>query len=113
MLVLKTLPAALAMLLLAAHFLRGGCLPAVLACLLLLPICFVRATWARLTVRSVLAAAVVIWLATAWRIAEARTAAGESGLRALLILGAVAAFTGFAAWLLPDDPAAGEPEPSD
>ncbi len=101
---LKTLPAALAVLLLAAHFLRAGSLLIVLGCLALLPVCALRKPWARITVRSALLAAVVIWLGTAWRVAAARAATGESGTRAMLILGGVAAFTGLAAWLLPDPP---------
>ena len=108
---LKTLPAALAVLLLAAHFLRSGSLLFVLACLALVPVCFVRAPWARITVRSALVAAVVIWLATAWRVAAARAAAGEPGTRAFSILVGVAAFTALAAWLLPGDPPSDEPEP--
>lgn len=99
--VLKSLPAALASLLLAAHFLRSGALPLVLACLVLLALCFVRRPWARITVRSALAAAVAVWLMTAWRLAGLREAAGQPAGRLWLILGAVAAFTAFAAWLLP------------
>ncbi len=109
--VLKTLPAVLAVLLLAAHFLRAGSLLFVVACLALIPVCFVRNPWARITVRSALLAAVVIWLGTAWRVAGARGLAGESGTRALLILAAVAAFTALAAWLLPGDSPGDEPEP--
>jgi hypothetical protein len=106
---LKTLPAALALLLLAAHFLRSGGLLFVFACLALLPVCFVRAAWAGIAVRSALIAGVVIWSATAWKIAGVRAAAGESATRAMLILGGVAAFTAFAAWLLPGaEPECGE-----
>ena len=112
MLVLQLIPVIVSLLLLAAHFNRAGNLLFVFACLALLPVCFVRAPWARITVRSALLAAVVIWLGTAWRIAGVRSAAGESSTRLWLILGAVAAFTAFAAWLLPDPPAAG-PEPDE
>jgi hypothetical protein len=38
---------------------------------------------------------------TAWRIAQSRMNAGMPYLRMLAILGAVAAFTAFAAWILP------------
>ena len=107
---LRALPAALAVLLLAAHFTRSGCLPFVLACLVLLPLCFVRRPWAVIAVRSALAVGVLIWLNTAWRLAGARAAAGEPSARMWLILGAVAAFTALAAWLLPGDSPSPEAE---
>ncbi len=110
MIVVKTLSAALAVLLLAAHFSRAGNLLFALACLALVPVCFGRSPRARITVRSVLIAGVVVWLGTAWRIAGARAAAGEPATRMWLILGAVAAFTAVAAWLLPKPPD-DEPEP--
>ena len=98
---LKSLPAALAVLLLGAHFLRSGGPALTFFCLLLLPVCFVRRPWAAITVRSVLAVAVLIWLNTAWRLAAHREAAGEPSGRLWLILGGVAVFTALAAWLLP------------
>jgi hypothetical protein len=48
-----------------------------------------------------LSAGCVVWVITAWRIAQSRMSAGTPYLRMLAILGAVAAFTAFAAWILP------------
>jgi hypothetical protein len=43
----------------------------------------------------------VIWIVTAWRIAQSRIEAGTPYVRMLVILGAVAVFTAFAGWVLP------------
>lgn len=101
MAILRTVPAVLASLLLAAHFLRAENLPLVVGCLLLAVAVAIPRPTVRLACRLLLAAGVPIWLLTAWRIAQARLDAGAPYVRMLVILGAVAAFTLLAAWLLP------------
>lgn len=93
-------PAGLALLLLSAHFFRAG--QPVLAALPVaaLGLLFVRARWAARILQAALLVGVAEWLRTAWVFAAARAAAGQPYARLLLILGAVATFTGLAAWLL-------------
>ena len=98
---LRTMPAVLASLVLAAHFSRAGNPLLVAASLALVPVLFVPQSGIRVFCRICLAAAAFEWLFTAWRIAHVRVAAGQPYLRMLAILGAVAGFTAFVAWLLP------------
>jgi len=98
---LRTIPAVLAVLVLGAHFYRAGSLVPVAACLALVPVLFVRRPAVRLACRLCLAAGAVVWIVTAARISRYRMAGGQPYLRMLAILCAVAAFTAFAAWLLP------------
>ncbi|WP_243303057.1 hypothetical protein [Geothrix oryzisoli] len=102
MAVLRRLPALLALLMLGAHFLRGGETPLVLLCLLLLVPLFVPRPWAQATVRWALALGALVWLWTLTGDVRQRLAFGEPWLRLVFILGAVAAFTAWAAWLLRD-----------
>jgi hypothetical protein len=100
----RTLPAVLAAMFLGAHFFRAGRLVLVAACLVLAALLFVSSPGLRTFCRICLAVGVLVWLIAAWRIARVRIAAGEPYLRMLAILGAVAAFTAFAAWILPPGP---------
>ncbi|KAB2949166.1 MAG: hypothetical protein F9K18_15330 [Thermoanaerobaculia bacterium] len=97
---LRLLPAGLAVLLLGAHFFRARLLPGVAAALVLLALLFVPRAWAARAVQAGLALGALEWLRTAWVFAAARRAQGAPHLRLWLILGAVAAFTALAAWLL-------------
>ena len=90
----------LALLLLGAHFFRGGLVWLTVACLGLLALLFVRANWASRTLQAALALGTLEWLRTAWGFASARAAQGQPYGRLLLILGAVAAVTAVAALLL-------------
>jgi len=99
--VLRTIPAVISFLLIGAHFLRRGDHPIVFLCLLLLPLPFVRRWPARFLSIVLLSAGGVGWLVIAWRLAEARQGLGEPYTRMTLILGGVALFTFFSAWLLP------------
>ena len=98
---LKTLPAALASIVLGAHFLRAGSSLLVLFCLVLIPLCFLPKPRARGVVRFSLYVGVIIWLMTAMRIVGSKIDAGLPAGRSLVILIAVASFTAFAAWILP------------
>jgi hypothetical protein len=92
--------AGLALLLLAAHFFRAGLIPLTALCVVLVALLFIRATWAVRTLQTVLALGTLEWLRTAWVFAAARAAQGQPYGRLLAILGAVAAVTALAAWLL-------------
>ena len=90
---------ALALLLLAAHFFRGGLFPLAALSFGLVTLLFVPRPWAALVLRAALALGSIEWLRTAWDLSAKRALAGEPYARMLLILGAVAAFTVVAAWL--------------
>jgi len=99
--VLRSIPSVLAALLLAAHFYRAAALVPAAFCVAAVALVFIRHPSAVLALRIGLAAGTVVWLVTAWRIAQARMDAGTPYLRMLAILTAVAAFTAVAAWILP------------
>ena len=98
---LRSIPAVLAALLLAAHFYRAAAIVPAAFCVAAVLLVFIRRPSAALALRVGLAAGTVVWLVTAWRIAQARMDAGTPYFRMLAILGAVAAFTAFAAWIYP------------
>ena len=103
----RTALPALAALLLAAHFHRGGITVAAGAALGLAALAFVRRRWARRWVQAGLAVGVLVWLHTAWLLASGRAAQGQPYGRLVAILGAVAGLTALAAWLarpVPTDP---------
>lgn len=88
--VLLLLPAVLSALVLAAHFLRRGALPAVALCLALLALPAVRRPWAARALQVALALAVVVWTSTLPGLVAARRALGEPWERLAAILGTVA-----------------------
>ena len=110
MFVVRRLPALLALLLLGAHFLRFGQLALVLLYLILLAPLFVPRPWPQALVRWALALGALVWLWTLAGGVRTRLAFGEPWLRLAFILGAVAAFTAWAAWLLRDDRKTGSSE---
>jgi presenilin-like A22 family membrane protease len=97
----RTTPAVLALIVLAAHFYRAEAVVPAIVCVAAIALVFLRRPWPVLIVRLGLSAGSVLWLITAWRIAQSRMNAGMPYFRMLAILGAVAAFTAFAAWILP------------
>jgi hypothetical protein len=106
---LRSIPAVLAALLLAAHYVRAASYALAAVCVAAIVLLFFSRPWATVALRAGLAAGVLVWAATAWRIASLRMSEGRPYGRMLLILGAVAAFTAFAAWILPR-PQAGRAE---
>jgi len=92
--------AAVALLVLGAHFFRAGLLPLAAACVVLPALFIVRAPWASRVLQVTLALGVLEWLRTAWLFAAARAAAGLPYARLLLILGGVALLTAMAALAL-------------
>lgn len=87
---LLLLPAGLSLLVLGAHFLRRGQLAGVAGCLALIGLLFVPRRWAARLVQLALLAGTVIWVRTLAQLLPERRAAGESWVRLVAILGAVA-----------------------
>jgi hypothetical protein len=90
---LRLLPAALALLVLGAHFVRAGHLALVAAALALVALLFVRRPWAARIVQVALVLGAVEWLRTLAVLAQERRAAGAPYLRMTLILASVALAT--------------------
>ena len=97
--VLLYLPIVLALLLLAAHFLRYGNTVIVVGIAALSGLLFVRRAWAARIIQLVLVAGTVEWLRTLAMLVQERMALGAPYLRMAVILGLVAAVTAFAALL--------------
>lgn len=91
---------AFALVLLGAHFFRAAWVPLTVACLGLVALLFVRASWASRTLQVALALGTLEWLRTAWVFASARAGFGQPYGRLLVILGAVALTTALAALVL-------------
>ncbi|MBI3129983.1 MAG: hypothetical protein HYZ13_01360 [Acidobacteria bacterium] len=101
---LRALPAIFALLLISAHLMREGQSILILPCLALGGLAFLRRAWTVRTLQTALALAALEWIRTLLLIREARLEAGLPWLRMSLILGGVAAFTLWAAWLLRPEP---------
>jgi hypothetical protein len=86
-------PVVLSLLVLAAHFLRGGESALVSGSLALLALLFVRRPWAARLLQLALALGAVEWAITLVGLARYRAQAGEPATRMAIILGAVAAVT--------------------
>jgi len=96
---LRLIPVYLSTLLLAAHFLRAGWMPAVVAALLSPFILLIKRKWAARTMQMILFCASIEWVRTLLGIMAHRRAAGEPWLRMAAILGAIAVFTACSALL--------------
>ncbi len=97
---LRRIPALLSLLLLGAHFLRFGHLLWVGLCLVLLGPLFVPRAGAQSTVRWALTLGALVWIWTLVSDVRERLAFELPWLRLVAILGAVALFTAWSAWLL-------------
>ncbi len=98
---MRFIPAALASLLLAAHFFRSGNQLLVLASLGVSFLPLIRRPEARIAHRLLLLAGACEWIRTSYRLAGVRIQLGEPWIRMAIILGAVALFTAASALLLP------------
>lgn len=94
---IKLLPAIFSCLLLAAHFLRAGLIPLVLIALLLPFLLFVRQAWVARSMQIALALGSLEWLRTLSALIDMRQEAGQTWTKLAVIIGTVAAFTGFSA----------------
>jgi hypothetical protein len=97
--VLLLIVPALALLLLAAHFMHAGLEPIAAVCILLVALLLLPRPWAARVVQLVLVAGVVEWVLTAVTLVEARVEQGQPYLRLVAILCGVAVFTAVAAAL--------------
>lgn len=87
------IPIVLSLLILAAHFLRGGALWVAVAALGLLGLLVVRRAWVARLFQVVLALGALEWIRTLVVLALRRSEQGEPFLRMTLILGAVVVVT--------------------
>jgi hypothetical protein len=90
-------PAALAALLLAAHFYRADALWGVALAAVLVALLLVRRPWAARVAQAGLVLGALEWVRTLAAFAAVRVAMGQPYVRMALILGAVALATAFAA----------------
>jgi hypothetical protein len=97
---LRFIPIILAAILLAAHFLRSYSFLPMALCLLAPFLLLIHKRWSLLTLQLLTIPAALIWLATLYGIIQQRIFEGRSWVASAIILGAVAAFTLFAGWLL-------------
>ena len=97
---LRAASAVVAFLLLGAHFCRGGSVVAAAACVATPLLLLVRRRVALRAVQCALAAGIPIWIHTTVVLTRMRMQLGAPWLRMLLILSAVALFTGLCVWLL-------------
>ena len=86
-------PAAFATVLLAAHFLRAGWLPLVVALVAMIPFLGLRRAWVPRLFQVVLGVGALEWLWTLLELREARMAVDEPHARLVVILGCVAVFS--------------------
>jgi hypothetical protein len=89
----------LALLLLAAHFYRGGAYPLAVIAIALTGLTFVANRWAGQALALLLLCGAVEWLRTAWIFATLRDSMGLPFGRLLVILGTVAVFTLISAYV--------------
>ena len=94
------IPMLFSVLILAAHFLRTGPIILVMLCLAVPLTLFVRRIWALRFVQLFLLLGAAEWVRTLIVLVRDRQAQGEPWLRLVIILGAVAAFTAGAAFIL-------------
>lgn len=107
MLIFSFIPVVLSLLVLGAHFLRFGQMPAVFGTLVLIGLLFVRRPWAARVVQVALVLATVEWLRTLMQLTVERMHAGQPYIRMALIIGAVAAVAALSAWLFQRRPLGG------
>ena len=91
--VLLYVPVVLSILVLGAHFLRGGSMIAVFVALVLIGLLFLRRPWVARLVQAVLVLGALEWLRTMYELAQIRAMHGQPYGRMLVILGIVAAVT--------------------
>jgi len=88
---------ALALMVLAAHFYRAGAWVALAIVVALLPLLFVRASWAARTLQASLILGALEWIRTAAQLVALRESMGQPWTRLAIILGAVALVTALCA----------------
>ena len=99
MIALALVPAALSVVVLAAHFLRAGWLPLVVILIALVPLLGLRRRWVPRVFQVILGFGALEWLRTLLELRELRVMLGQPYARMVAILGGVALFTAVAAAL--------------
>jgi hypothetical protein len=94
---LQLAPVVLSLMVLAAHFLRGGHLLTVVLLLMLLGLLALRRRWVPRLVQVALLLGAAEWLRTLAELVTWRARAGQPASRLVLILGTVAVVTGLSA----------------
>ena len=94
---LQLAPVVLSLIVLAAHFMRGGHLVIVVLILVLLGLLAVRQRWVPRLVQVALLLGAAEWLRTMAELVTWRARAGQPASRLVLILGTVALLTGLSA----------------
>ena len=92
-----SVPVTLAMVVLAAHFLRAGWLPVVVVLIAVIPLLGLRRRWVPRLFQLILGLGALEWLRTLLELREIRMALGQPHARMVAILGGVALFTALAA----------------
>jgi hypothetical protein len=98
--VLRLIPLALASILIAAHFLRGGHPEFALVSLLVPCLLLIRKMWSLVVVQLAAYGAAAIWLFTTTDVIRDRLIAARPWTKSAIILGSVTLFTMFAGMLL-------------
>ena len=93
MIALRLTPAVLALLVLAAHFLRRGAVLQVAVCIAVVPLLFVRRPWVPLVAIGTLVLGAFEWVRTLVTLVAEREAQGEPTTRLVAILGGTTLFT--------------------
>ena len=99
MTLLLLVPPTLSTLVLAAHFLRGGALFAVVLLIAIIPLLGLRRSWVRRVFQLILGLGALEWLRTLLALRAVRMAMGQPYQRMVLILAGVALFTALSAAL--------------
>jgi len=94
---LQLLPVVVSLLVLGAHFLRGGNVIAVPLILVALSLLGVRRRWAARVVQAMLLLGTVEWVRSLVQLATWRAQTGQPATRLVVILGSVALFTALSA----------------
>ena len=93
----RLLPVIFSALIMSAHFSRAYQNELAIVCLLLPFLLFIRKQWVARIFQILLVIGSLIWIKTAWTLAQVREAQGESWIRLVIILSIVALFTGLSA----------------
>lgn len=99
MIAIALVPTAVAVLVLAAHFLRAGWLPLVVILVALIPLLGLRRRWVPRVFQLILGLGAMEWLRTLLELRDIRLALGQPHTRMVAILGGVALFTALCAAL--------------
>ncbi len=96
----RIIPFILSFIVLAAHFLRFGNLLLTALCLLIPFLLLVKKRWILIALQALTVAGALFWVKVAIDLLFFRLAVGVPWMRMVAILGAVAVFTLWSAWLL-------------